>query len=291
MAAMIETLGADMTLKDEGTQKTTLRGEEAALRKLSTTFTAASCNMFFDQLADYYEREFTAAYAMIPPTEETAASQEQLGIFVEAIRNMTMPGDMVINYYINKDQLISKIEMQETDYTVEEGTMTVGFAADLLGTKNILDEIDANLTVSMDGETVGINIKRTATNENNVVNDRVIAVLSAEGAEVGSLDYDFEWEKDADADRNMSLSISASSVGLPSMSLLSIEGNLNDYEGETSLTNGVLTFGVGDILSLSVNGAIREILPEEVSFDEADSVPFTDLTLMELLGGLMPFLQ
>ncbi|MDR2904051.1 MAG: hypothetical protein LBU77_06045 [Clostridiales bacterium] len=298
LTAMSDTLVNAMTITLDNNQKTEWNGSETTLNRVTVTFPAASVSTFYAQLADFYDRIAADSTAMMPP-ESVAEYNEVISQMTDALRSVSLSEDLVLHVYCNADQLITKLEMPTitctyTDAATETETETaLGFSAELMGTKNLLDKIDATLTITVDGQEADINITRNAANENGAVDDRVTTALSVAGIEVGSLGYNFHWAKEASDDQNMTLTLTAGSADSANENYIKITGNLFDNEGETVLADGTFSTGTsqGDLMTLGISGGIRQIEPDEIGFDEADSISLFDLDPMELFGNLMPLFQ
>ncbi|GEM_PF-2602851 len=249
-------------------------GETYRLATMSYVIPEDAANEYLQDVLDSYKQGLIDGMGSMYQDYEFQESQDAVDEAFETFKDIYIKGDIVITYYIDGNDYVRKITMDEVELCMagEEGALSIEFEMLLSGEKNPADKVAAILTLGVDGEEAELGINWEQSFENGVLKREIEFFVEVEREEEASIVFEMEWDTKDNKGDNFEAVLSTGDDGFA----IEISGALKDDKSETTFTDGQLRIedGYSEGIVIDFEFSISKIDPKDISMDLEDSVPF-----------------
>lgn len=248
-----------------------INGKSYKLDAMCYTFTEEEANRSLQSFFEGYKQGYMDALG------DTYQGYDMEASF-DAFKDIRIEGDIVVTYYIDGNDYVRKIVMDEFELTMkgEEGSVAIEFEMLLGGKKNPTDNISAVLTLSSGGEEVELGMNWDESLEKGIYQGELEFTAKGDGMseEMGAT-IEIEWDTKDTKGENFKAELTvdgADGFGIE------MTGTLVDGKKSTSFTDGelIINDGYSDEIVVEFEYSITIIDPKDISIDLDDSMSLVD---------------
>lgn len=253
-------------------------GETYKLDTMCYEITEDNANEYLQAFFDNYKQGFMDGMGLTNQGYDAEASQEQMDAAFEVFDNIRIDGDIVITYYVDSNDYVRKIVVDEFELTFseQEGTFSIEFEMLLGGKKNPTDNIEAVLTLGSGGEEVDMCMNWDESFEDGVFQGELELFFEGNNTEeMGSATIEIEWDTNETKDENFKAELTLPDSGGYSIEII---GTLVDGKTSTTFSDGelIINDGYSDEIVIDFEYSITIIDPKDISIDLDDSMSLVD---------------
>lgn len=253
----------------DGTVTEKIGGVDRKLDVMKYTISKSSANKSIQSFIDDIREEMSKSI-------EDYASDASLGVsdYFDALESIKIKDDITINFYIDQDGYISRIEVEEIKIEANEETGEIGFVFDTWredGTTYTSTEITSDSesdssTLNIDSETALKDGVYTFSWE----------LSSPDASSDTSISIDMEWDTKDKKGENLSI-VFEEDTGY-SGNEATLTGNLVEDKSKISLSDATIELisGSDTVYTVDFSYSLSKIDASEITVDTSDSTPLLD---------------
>lgn len=256
-----------------------INGETYKLTEMRYEISEKDADQYLRDFLENYEKGFLDGMeTAYQGYDLEAASQEQVEDAFDRFDGLHIKGDIVITYYIDSNDYVRKIVVDEFELTMdgEEENLGIEFEMLLGGKKNPTDDISVTLQFSASGEKVELGMNWEETFEDGVFEGKLEFVADADGnSDDMDVTLEIEWDTKDKKGENFKADLSLDGeYGV----VMEVTGTLIDDKTSTAFTDGELSISEIDTKGVLIEFefSISIIDPKDISIDLDDSMPLLD---------------
>lgn len=246
-------------------------GQSMHLNMMTYTFSESDINDYCNNYIETFKDAFSN-----PDVQDTNYTGN-MDYFFEVLNNIDVKDDVEIHLYIDKNDYIRKIVLDNLTVSGDNFDATCDMEVLFEGTHNPTDTISILISSECGGETYEIDLNREE-NYNDGIYSEVIE-LEASGSrfvESFTLSADVKWDKNKESGENLELQMNGGTEN--NTNYANLTGTLIDSNEETYIDNAILviTDSYGSEKTISFDTSIKNISKADISFDSNDSIPLME---------------
>ncbi len=255
-----------------------INGRNYNLAAMCYEITEEDANKYLQELLNKYKQGMLDGMMTSYQGYELEGYQASVESAFDVYKNLRIDGDIVITYYIDGNDYVRKVTMDEISLTMkgQEGEIAIEFEMLLGGRNNPTDNISAVLTLSSDGEEVELGMNWDESINKGVYEGELELFAESNGMseDIGAT-IEIAWDTKDKKGENFEAELTID--GADGFSI-EMTGNLVDDKSSTTFKDGelIINDGYSDEVVVDFDWSISIIDPKEISVDISDDMPWTE---------------
>jgi hypothetical protein len=250
-----------------------INGESYKLDAMCYKITEEKANEYLQDLLEGYKQGLLDGMGSM--YQEDQASIDSAFEMFDSFR---IKGDIVITYYVDGNDYVRKIVMDEFELAMEGEEVTIAIEFEMLlgGKKNPTDNISAILTLSADGEEVELGMNWEESLEKDVFQGELEFFVEGNGnTEDMGATIEIEWDTKDTKGENFKAELTIDGADGVSIEVI---GTLVDGKKSTTFTDGelIINDGYSDEIVVEFEYSISIIDAKDITVDLDDSMPLME---------------